>query len=329
MKTFGIHRRVAVVLPLAFALAGTHATAQHPAATYPNRPVTLVVPYPPGGANDNSARLIAKRLTEVLGQPVIVDNRAGASGTLGAEYVAKARPDGHTLLYTSSSLLTSAVVMARVPYDPLRSFIPVARVSAAQFVVGVANQVPAATLKEFLDYAKTRPGQLNYGSSGIGSINHFATEALADAAGISLVHVPYRGMAPAMQDLAGGHLPLVVGSVSSMLAQIKGGRVRALAVTGDAAPPQLEGVPTVSTVLPGFSFIGWSGLLAPAGTSHAIVDRLSAEVLRALQDPTLRTALETEGGMPAPLSADPFARAIAIEFERYRALARKNDIRAE
>lgn len=330
MKPHLLLHRVAAALCAAMVMSTGAGGAQIVAGEFPSRPLTLVVPYPAGGSNDNAARQLAKKLSEALGQPVVVDNRSGASGTLGAEHVARAAPDGYTLLYASSSFLTAPVLQARPVYDPLKSFVPVARVSRAQFVIAIGKQVPTNTLQDLIAQARSHPRKLSYGSSGVGSINHFATEAFAETAGIRLTHVPYRGMTPAMQDLAGGHVDIVLGSVPSTMAQVKNGRVRALAVTGESAAPQLPGLPTAASAgAPGFTFDAWSGVLAPAGTPQAVIDRLETEVARALKDPALRAAFEAEGASLAPTGSAEFSRILATELRRFRQLAQKADIRAE
>ncbi len=330
MKPHLLLRRVAAALCAAMVMSTSAGGAQLAAGKFPSRPLTLVVPYPAGGSNDNAARLLARKLSEALGQPVVVDNRSGASGTLGAEHVARAAPDGYTLLYASSSFLTASVLQARPVYDPLKSFVPVARVSRAQFVIAIGKQVPANTLHDLIAQARIHPRKLSYGSSGVGSINHFATEAFAETAGIRLTHVPYRGMTPAMQDLAGGHVDIVLGSVPSAMAQVKSGRVRALAVTGESAIPQLPGLPTAASAgATGFTFDAWSGVLAPAGTPQAVIDRLETELARALKDPALRAAFEAEGASLAPAGSADFSRILATELQRFRQLAHKAGIRAE
>jgi tripartite-type tricarboxylate transporter receptor subunit TctC len=297
---------------------------------FPEKPIQFIVPYPPGGSNDILARALGKKLAEGLGKPVVIDNRAGAGGAIGAELAAKAAPDGHTIAIVSSSFTTNAAVQARLPFDPVKSFTPVALVGRGPLVLVVSNGVPAKTAQEFFALAKSRPGKLNYGSSGPGSINQFAAELLKSSAGIDLAHVPYKGVAPATTDVIGGHVDALVASVPSVMQHVRSGKVRGLGVTTLAASPAAPGLaPLAAAGAKGYDVELWWGVLAPAGLAPAVLSRLNSEINNALAGSEMKEFLLKEGAEAAPMTPQAFGALIASEIERWKKVAAASGIKAE
>lgn len=323
-----LHRSPRLLMALAAlaCLAGPAAQAQD---AYPSKPITLVVPYPPGGSNDVFARIVGKALGEALKQTVVIDNRPGASGNTGTGQVAKAAPDGYTLVAVSSSMTTNAAIQAKLPFDPVKGFAPVAMFAKGPFIVAVNNDFPAKTPAELVAALKKQPGKLNYASSGIGSSNQFATEMLKAATGTFVVHVPYRGMAPAVTGLIGGETQLLIASGPSLLPQVRNGRIKPVGITSlqpsEIAP---ELVP-MATAVPGYEFELWWGLLAPAGTPAAIVNQLNAAVNKVLAAPETKAAFLKEGAVAAPISPAQFAAVIASDIPRWQKIAKQQNISAE
>jgi len=304
--------------------------ASFPAGAFPDKPIQFIVTSPPGGSNDIFARAIARRLGEPLGKPVIVDNRAGATGSIGAALVAKAPPDGHTLLMISSSFTTSAAIQAKQPFDPVKSFAAVAMVGKGPLLLAVAPSVPAKSPEEFFALARSQPGKLNYASSGTGSINHFATALLNEAAGIQMVHVPYKGMGPAVTDLIAGHVEVLIASAPSMLQQVKAGKVRGIGVTTLQASPIAPGLPPLAAAgAKGYDVELWWGVLTSAGTPAEIVAKLNAEINKALATAEMKEFLLREGAEPSPMTPQAFGALIASEIERWKKVATAAGIRAE
>jgi tripartite-type tricarboxylate transporter receptor subunit TctC len=300
------------------------------AQAFPERPIQFIVTAPPGGSNDIFARAIARRLGEPLGKPVIVDNRAGATGSIGAALVAKAPPDGHTLLMISSSFTTSAAIQTKLPFDPVKSFAAVAMVGKGPLLLAVAPSVPARTPEEFFALARSKPGTLNYASSGTGSINHFATALLNEAAGIQMTHVPYKGMGPAVNDLIAGHVEVLVASAPSMLQQVKAGRVRGIGVTTLEASPIAPGLPPLAAAgAKGYDVELWWGVLTTAGTPADTVAKLNAEINKALAAAEMKEFLLREGAGPAPMTPEAFGEVIRRDIERWKNVARSANIQPE
>ncbi len=264
-----MRRIITAALCAGLCLAATAPQAQLP---FPSKPVTIVVPYPPGGSNDVFARKLGKQLSDLWKIPVIVDNRAGAGGSIGAALVSKAAPDGYTLCLLSSSFTTNAAVQPNLPFDPVNGFTPVAMVAKGPMILTVSNKLGVKTTLELFALARKDPGKINYGSSGPGSTNHFATELLMESAKIQLTHIPYKGMSPAVVDVISGNVDVLVASAPSIYEQVKAGRVRALGVTS-AAP--FKGLPNLQPVAqmgaPGYDFELWWGILAPPKTPPEIV----------------------------------------------------------
>ena len=296
---------------------------------YPSKPITIVVPYPAGGSNDVFARLIGKALGDSLKQTVIIDNRPGASGNTGTGQVAKAAPDGYTLVAVSSSMTTNAAIQSKLPFDPVKSLAPIAMLAKGPFIVAVNNDFPARTPAELIAALKKQPGKVNYASSGIGSSNQFATEMLKVASGTFAVHVPYRGMGPAVTDLIGGQTQLLIASGPSLLPQVRAGRVRAVGVTSLEPSPIAPELTPVASAVPGYEFELWWGLLAPAGTPPRIVGQLNAEVNKALALPEIKAAFLKEGAIATPVTPDQFAGVIATDIPRWQKIARQQHIVAE
>jgi tripartite-type tricarboxylate transporter receptor subunit TctC len=289
------------------------------AQTYPSKPLHLIVPFPPGGPTDIVGRLVAQKLSEGLGQPVVVENRAGAGGTVGSAAAAKAPADGYTLLYGSTSTLAIAPSLYRdLVYDPRTAFAPVSLVSRGPILVAVNASVPARTLKEFIDLAKKAPGKLSYGSAGSGTPPHLAGELFKTVAEVDLLHVPYKGGAPAINDLVGGQVQAIFEGQVALLPHLKSGRVRALAITGDKRDPALPDVPTAGEAgLPKYDAHFWSGLVAPAGTPAEAIGRLNAVLVKALGSADVREVLLRQGLEPRSTAPREFGAFIAAEVDKW------------
>jgi len=297
---------------------------------FPSRPVTIVVPYPPGGSNDVFARELGKKLSDAWKVPVIIDNKPGAGGNIGANFVSHATPDGYTLCLLSSSFTTNAAIQPNLPFDPVTGFSPVAMVAKGPMILTVANHVPAKTTLELFALARKDPGKLNYGSSGLGSTNHFATELLMDAAQIRMTHVPYKGMSPAVTDVIGGHVDVLIASAPSIYQHVKAGKVRALGVTSkgpSAVVPDLKPIAEMGAT--GYSFELWWGMLAPPKTPPEIVAQVNADVNRILATAEMKEVFLREGAEPASMSPAQFAATIKSEIEGWKKVARDSNIKAE
>jgi tripartite-type tricarboxylate transporter receptor subunit TctC len=284
--------------------------------TYPSRPVRMIISFPPGGALDVVGRPVAQKLSETFKQPVVVENRGGAGGTIGSEYVAKQAPDGHTLLLTAgTSHGTGSSFYANLPYDPLKDFVAIA--AAVEVVVTLAAH-PAfepKNVNELVAYARANPGKLSYGSSGIGSPMHLAGELLREAARIDIVHVPYKGAGPAITDLLGGQIPLAFVSLASVMSHVRSGKLRALAVVEAQRYQGRPEVPTIKETLPNYDmFTSWLGFFAPAGTPREIVSRLNGEINRALADPELGAKLEASALVRLNTTPDQFSEMVKKEL---------------
>ena len=299
------------------------------ADSFPSRPITIIVPYPPGGSNDVFARQVAKGLSDALKTPVLVDNRAGASGNIGAAMVAKAAPDGYTLLATSSSMTTNAAILSNMPFDPVKSFAPVAMFAKGPFIVAVNSGVKANTPAELLAEIKANPGKFNYASSGNGSSNQFATELLKSMSGADMVHVPYKGMGPAVTDLLGGQVQMLIASGPSLLPQLRGGKIRAIGITSAKPHPIAPELKPMASAVPGYEFELWWALLAPAGTPPEIVNQLNAEVNKVISAPALKDYFLKEGAEVTPSKPSDLGATIAADVVRWQKLAKQQSIAAE
>jgi len=306
------------------ALAGV-AVAQ---GAYPGRPVTLVVPFPPGGGTDTGARIVAQKLGAKWGQTVIVENKGGAAGMIGADMVAKAKPDGYTLLM--GNIGTQAInpsLYKKMPYDAATAFVPITLVAELPLAMMVNPAVPAKTAREFIALAKREPGKLSYSSSGAGGAPHLAAEMFKEATGTFIVHVPYRGGGPAIGDLIAGHVQLSFMTVLEASGHIKAGKLRALAVTGSQRVPALPEVPTLAeAALPGFNSISWIGVLAPAGTPKEIVDKVASDVREVLASDDVKLKLIELGAVPAGTTPAQFQALIASDRKRYEQVIKDKKI---
>jgi tripartite-type tricarboxylate transporter receptor subunit TctC len=309
-----------------FALTGIAAVLLSGAAcaqdgAYPKRPIRFVVPYPPGGGTDTVARVLARRLTENLGQQVVIDNRGGANAIIGTQIAAKSAPDGYTMvLGVPASLAVNPGLYSDLPYDPVRDFSPVSQLTENAYVLTAHRAVAATNVKELVELARAHPGRLNFGSSGNGSAGHLVLEQLKRMAGVDIVHVPYKGGGPALNDLVAGQIQLMGGPVVAVLPLVKGGRLKALAVTTARRIPGLPDVPAVAETLPGYQSSGWAGVLVPKGTPHAMIRRLNAEIAKALQDTEVRRQLGEQGSEPAASTPEAFAALIVKDLAAYRKL---------
>ena len=320
------------LLTLFVASFGAHsAVAQAPVSGYPTRPIRLVVPFTPGGSTDILARAIGQKLTEVWGQPVVIDNVPGAGGSIGADKVAKATADGYTLLMGHiGTLAVNPSLYPALPYDPVKSFAPVAWVARVPNVLVVNPAVNAQSIKELIALAKARPGQLNYGSGGNGSAANLATEYFKLQTGTSLLHIPYRGTAPAVTDLMGGQIQLLFTGAPAVLGQIRNGQLRALAVS---SPQRLEALPNVPTMsesgYPGFEADQWYGIVAPAGTPREIVLKLNSQINQSLASNELKTRLNNEGAIAAANTPEAFGQHIVREIARWKPVIQSGRVRSE
>jgi len=305
----------AVTAALAVMLLGQPVAA----ATFPDHPVRIVVPFPAGGSNDVVARFLGMKLYEVWGQQVIVDNRPGAGGNIGAEMVARSAPDGYTLLLTAPGpLAVNQSLYPRLPFDPMADFAPVALVASVQIVLAVNPEVKATNVRELIALAKHSPGQINFGSSGYGSTNHLAGELFKKLAGIDIAHVPYRGAAPAMNDLVSGQIPMLFDNMPAIHPQALAGAIRPLAVAGASRSPLFPELPTmVEAGVPGFEASSWFGLVAPAKTPPEVMKTLSDAVTKVLRDPDLAKKLADVGAEPGSLSGSEFGAYLHSEADKW------------
>lgn len=319
-----MHRRT---LLAAAALAPMAARAQE----FPTKPVRLIVPFPPGQAADLFARIVAEQLSNRWPQRAFVENRAGGAGAVGMEAGARAAPDGYTLTVgTSGTMGINPSVMARLPYDPIADFAPVSNIFRVPLLLVCHPGQPWQTPADLVAAAKAAPGTIPYASAGPGTAQHLTAEMFFTATGIRLTHVPYRGSGPAMADLIAGNVPVMMDSLAAALAQVRGGRARALAITSARRSPLLPEVPTLAeTVAPGFDAAGWSGVVAPAATPPALVARLSADIQAVLNDPIVRAKIEEQGGVPDPGSPEVFGAFIKAEIAKWKRVAEAANVRLE
>ena len=321
-------RRPLILAGAAMAGSARAASAQ---AAWPERPVRIVVPFPPGGSTDIVARFLAETLREQLGQPFLVENRSGAGGNVGTDLVAKAGSDGHVLVMNPPGPFAINEHLYRsMPFDPARDIAPVALVAAVPIVLMVPTSSPAHSVGELIALAKREPGKLAFGSSSVGGTNHLAGELLRSMAGIDIVHVPYRGAAPAMTDLIAGRLQLYFDNMPGVLPQVRDGRVRALAVAGAQRARALPDLPTVSEAgVPGFEASSWFGLGAPGSTPPALLERITAAVRRAMQERALLERLAEVGAEPGTLFGADFVRFVSAEREKWGQVVRASGARAD
>jgi putative tricarboxylic transport membrane protein len=295
---------------------------------YPSRPIRLIVPYAPGGGADSVARVVAKRVSETIGQPIVIENRGGAGSIIGTDLVAKAEGDGYTLLLGQSGPISiNPAVYKDLRYDPINDFAPVTMTTAYPYILAVNAKSPVKSVQDLVALARSKPGSLNYGTTGIGAANHLVTELFSSKAGLKMTHVPYRGTALAVADLIGGQVDVVFSDPISVLSHLQAGTLRALAVTSKERSPVVPEVPTIAASgFPGFDAIAWHGILAPASTPPAIVKRLNAEIVSALQNPETRTLLTNQAMQTVGNTPDEFAAFIKQDIAIWKAVATEADV---
>ncbi|SMC30970.1 tripartite tricarboxylate transporter substrate binding protein [Polynucleobacter kasalickyi] len=304
--------------------------SSHADPSYPNRSVRLVIPFATGGSNDIVGRFIADQLTKRLGEPFVVDNRGGAGGTMGTDLVNKSKPDGYTLLLISTPHTANASLYKKLPYHPLKDFAPIARIGTAPQVISVYPGLPVKTLPELIAYAKARPGQVNFVSSGVGSSQHLVTEMFASQADLQLVHVPYKGAGAALADVAAGHAQISVGTILQGLSLIKGDRLRPLAVSGNKRQAVLPDVPTASEVgLKGYDADNWWGILAPVGTPPEVIQKLSTTLADILSKPETIKKLAEESATVAYQGPEDFSKFMEAESQKWAQLIKKLKLQPE
>lgn len=305
--------RHALVIAIAFVV-----TVPAAAQTWPVRPVRVIVPFSPGGGVDTVTRFLAQKLSEQTGGSFVVDNRPGGAGILGAGLVARAAPDGYTLLTSAPEFSINPSMRSKLPYDPFKDFAYISQLTAGQFMLASHPSVPVKTVKQFIALAKARPGELNYGSSGTGGINHLAGALFQSMTGIRWVHVPFKGAGPSTIGLIGGHIDFVFASTTGLVEPARAGKVRAIAVTGPKRFTELPEVPTIAeSGVPGYYVTGWYGFYAPVGTSAEIVQRLHAEARRALNSPDVTEKLAKTGNVPVVSSPEEFAAFMRAEIGKW------------
>ena len=322
-----MHKAVRHLLAIALAAAAATSFAQ----SYPSKSIRIVVPFPPGGIADVMARVFGQKFSDSWGQSVVVENRAGAGGNIGAEIVAKSPPDGYTLVMGSIGTHSVNIsLFSKMPFDPVRDFAPVALVIKSQNLLVVHPSVPAKSVKELIALARARPGQLAYASAGNGTAGHLAGELFKALAKIDLVHIPYKGNTPAIADLMGGQTSMTFATMPTVLPQVKGNRLRALAVTGAQRSPALPNTPTVAeAALAGFDVTNWIGIFAPAGTAPDIVNKLNAEIMRIMRLPDVEPRLAAEGAQFTPNTPAEFGAFVKSEIAKWGKVIRDAGIRVD
>ncbi|WP_454903355.1 Bug family tripartite tricarboxylate transporter substrate binding protein [Variovorax gossypii] len=331
MNRLPLMARAALALLYGFGLAAVPLTAPAAETAFPSRPITLVIPFPPGGATDVNGRVIAQRLGKELGQPVIIENRAGAGTVIGASYVSKAAPDGYTLLVSSGTTFTvNPAIRANLPYDPVKSFDPIGIAGRTGLILLANSDVPVQTVKQFVDYVKASPGKYSYGSFGTGTTSQFAGESILHAAGLKMTHVPYKGSAPAMTDLMGGQIPFSIDTVSAAIPQLKSGKIKAIALTTAKRSALLPNVPTMAeSGYAGIDMDTWLMLAAPKGLPADVKAKLEKALAATIADPDTRAKLLGQGLEPAYSNAAAASELINRELPVMRAVAARASITAD
>jgi tripartite-type tricarboxylate transporter receptor subunit TctC len=316
------------LVALTAAVASTLCTNAALADDYPSRPIRIVVPYAPGGGADSVARVVAKRVSETIGQPIVIENRGGAGSIIGTELVAKAEGDGYTLLLGQSGPISiNPAVYQDLRYDPVKDFAPITMTTAYPYILAVNAKLPVQSLQELVALVKSKPGSMNYGTTGIGAANHLVTELFSSKAGLKMTHIPYRGTALAVADLIGGQVDVVFSDPISVLPHIQAGTLRALAVTSRERSPVVPEVPTIAeSGYPGFDAIAWHGILAPAGTPPNVIKRLNSEIVSALQHAETKTLLVNQAMQTVGNSPEEFAAFIRQDIAIWKAVAKEADV---
>jgi len=328
-----LHSLSATAIVLLAATFSTPTWAQNDSHTYPTRPVTFIVPYTAGGSNDVVARILGEKLASYWKQSVVVENKPGAGGNLGASSVARAEPDGYTLLITPNNLLTMNPAMYKktgVGYDPLKDFSLISLIATGPILLAVNAGLPVNSVSELVDYAKANPQGLTYASAGVGTPHHLTAELFKSMAGIDMLHIPYRGAVPAVTDLAAGRVDVMFGIPNSLMPFVKRGDLKALAVSGPETDPSLPGIPTVaSDALPGFNSTLWIGLIAPTGTPRPVIEKINADIAKAMKEADVIAALEAQGLTAAWNTPDEFRALAKEDAERWTALIEEQNITAD
>jgi tripartite-type tricarboxylate transporter receptor subunit TctC len=321
--------RFAAALAFAIAAIGWFPQAAQAADAYPSHPVRMIIPFPPGGSNDVVGRMVAQQLSQLLGQSVVVDNRAGAGGMIGIESGAKAEPDGYTLVFISSAYASNPALY-KLSYDPAKAFAPIAMIAAGPNVLAVSNSVPAKSVAELLALARAKPGQLNYASAGIGSFQHLGGALFVSMAKVNMVHVPFKGGGPAMVDVIAGNTQVMLSSLVQTLPQIKAGKLKALGVGGTKRSPTLPDVPTIAEAgVPGYEAVNWWGLLTPAGTPPDIVARVHKEIGVIQHQPEIQKRFETEAMESMEMSSAAFGKYIQEETLKWARVVKEAGVQAQ
>ncbi|HYG43283.1 MAG TPA: tripartite tricarboxylate transporter substrate binding protein [Bordetella sp.] len=299
-------------------------------AAWPERAVTVVVPFPPGGPTDLVARVLAKQLTDQTGQTFVVENKGGANGNIGMQYAAAAKPDGYTVLYNTSSIALSPNLYRDLPFDPVKDFAAVSSTAVIPLVLLTHPSVPVDNVREFVDYARAHPDKLSYGSAGAGNVTHLGALLFLRSVGVQAVHVPYRGSAPAMTDLVGGQVQFMTNTLNDSLGFVREGKLKALAVSSKARSPQLPDTPTLAeTVVPDFEMGAWQGMVVPAGTPQAVIGALNAQIRKALQSPAVLKQLAAQGAQPLGASPQEYGDYIRAEIDRWHGVVQAANVRLD
>ena len=320
----GVIRWLGAFLGLAVLACGAAWSQQ-----YPSKPVRVVVVFAPGGGTDIVGRIVFQKVGEQLGQQFVVENRAGAAGMIGAEYVAKSPPDGYTLMVYTQTMIVNAHVYSKTPYDALKSFVGITPLTRLVSMLAVHPSMPVRTTKDFIALAKARPGEIAYGSSGVGGVQHLATSLLASMAGLKLNHVPFKGGAPAVVALMGGEVQATITPIPEIISHIKSGRVRAIAVSSAKRTTQFPDIPSIAETVKGYDYSSWFGAFAPAGTPRTIIDRLNAEIRKAMADPAVAANLASQTLDPMPMSPEEFGRLLKSDYDMLREVVKISGARIE
>lgn len=312
---------------LALSFASGAALAQQ---AYPAKPIRFIVPYGPGASTDNTARIYGQKMLEAWGQPVIVENRAGGNTVTGTEVMVRSPADGYTIMIVANTHAINPLLMANLPYDPVKDFAPVATIGAQEYLLAVNPAVPVKNLREFIAYAKSKPGALNYGSSGSGGLGHLSGELFNSLAGVKMVHIPYKGGAPAVTDLVGGQVQAMIASTSAFLPMLKAGRLRALAISGKVRGAATPDVPTFAEAgLPAFESTNWLGVLVPGATPRDVVNKLSGELTRVQATADVKEKLGNQGIDVWPNGPEQFAAVIKSDMEKFAKIVKSANIKLE
>jgi tripartite-type tricarboxylate transporter receptor subunit TctC len=319
------------LLALVVFAAGAHAAiaASKPAADYPDRPIRMIVGFSAGGGSDFAARIVGQKLTELLGQQVVIDNRTGANGAIAAELASRAAPDGYTLMMLAIAQAIGAAHGTKLPYDLLRDFVPVSLVTQQPYLVVTTLALPVRTTAELITLAKSKPGQLNYASTGVGGSNHLATEIFSAAAGIRMQHVPYKGPPPALADVVAGQVQVMFSSIVTGLPLARGGKLRPIAVTSLKRAQAAPEIPSLAETVPGFEAIGWYGVMAPKGTPPQVLERLAAAIAKGMQSPDVKARVAGDASEAVGSSPVEFDRFLRSEMARFAKVIKELGIRPE